>query len=305
MTIMPNNSSTNEKNILMLFVRADGMKSTVEKQGNIFGAADSFFEVSNEYGEVVARSIVLYNDLTPKWPPIKLDLGALCEHDANRRVFISFYDKLVDNHGLIKTIVTTVDGMVQSARECQSCTSLSETKPSHDLGNQARVFIYDAILCAGTPTFGTLTNDQGDTADMRISKALAAASRTITTESDTSTDGGGGTSSDEYIGRLVGRVIMLHADGRVSPIVSNAGTPSRSGVNRGANDSSVETEAAIAEDWSRDTFFGALSVDNNTVDSSKIAPLLDDGVQQFQEPSDNAITSGLDEMDDICPGTMM
>lgn len=230
-TTMLHNSSNSvseeeEKNILMLFVRADCVKSTTDKPGNIFGAADPFFEISNEQGELVARSNILYNDSTPKWAPIKLDLEALCEHNDDRNVFLSFYDHQPSGNGLIKTIVTTVAAMKQSASEYQAQARFgwSNAKPSHEFGDDSsiRVFIYDTIVTTGTPTAGTLIKTRSDI--ISILKPESPNSKTIATETDISTDSDENSTDDELsrIGRMISIDSSSFSNCPLSPIMAEA-----------------------------------------------------------------------------------
>lgn len=157
----------------MLFIRAAGLKSRndVKATTNLFGAADPFFKVTNDSGEVVAQSVVLFNDLNPQWPPIKLDLTALCDNDDGKAVTISFFDyqSKKEEHELIGSITTSVEEMKQAAKDCQAQrnVTLLNKKESYRLAvddnntnvednNRARVYIYDIILTTGTPTVGTL-----------------------------------------------------------------------------------------------------------------------------------------------------
>jgi C2 domain len=143
--------------IVMLFVRAAGMKSG--KAGNTFGAADPFFEVKNDDSKIVARSVVFRNDLNPQWPPIKLDLEALCQGDPNRKITLAFYDwNKNDVHELLGEVSTDLDEMRQAAHSYQSQRSVGflDKQEAYDLGKSGRVFIYDIIQTTGVPTFGTL-----------------------------------------------------------------------------------------------------------------------------------------------------
>lgn len=208
-TMMTCNDASIEKeqkdNIIMLFLRAEGMKS--DKVGNILGAADSFFEVSNSDGEVVGRSNILFNDSTPKWAPIKLDLEALCDHDDQRRVSISFYDyQTTGQHTLIKTVETSVQGMKESAKSYQeqSRVSLSETTPSFEFGDWVSVYIYDAFVTVGAATRGTLIKKPFEP---KVAVTVATASDSSACDDD---------STDECIGRI----ISINSDEpSISPVV--------------------------------------------------------------------------------------
>lgn len=143
--------------IVMLFVRAAGMKSG--KAGNMFGAADPFFEVKNENSEIVARSVVFHNDLNPQWPPIKLDLEALCQNDPTRQITLTFYDwNKNDVHELLGEVSTDLNEIKQAAKNYQSQRSVGflDKTEAYDLGKSGRVFIYDIIQTTGFPTLGTL-----------------------------------------------------------------------------------------------------------------------------------------------------
>lgn len=139
----------------MLFLRADGMKKCVSKKStNILGAADSFYEIENAAGIVVATSAVLYNDKTPKWAPIKVNMEDLCNHDEDQQVTLKFYDyESSGNHDLIGTVVTSAKGMKESAKEYrnQPHVTLADSKASHEFGEWVRLFIYDVITITGAP----------------------------------------------------------------------------------------------------------------------------------------------------------
>lgn len=147
----------NSTDIVMLFVRAAGMKSG--KAGNMFGAADPFFEVKNDNSEIVARSAVFHNDLNPQWPPIKLDLEVLCQNDPTRQITLTFYDwNKNDVHELLGEVRTDLHEIRQAAKSYQSQRSVGflDKKEAYDLGNSGRIFIYDIIQTTGVPTVGTL-----------------------------------------------------------------------------------------------------------------------------------------------------
>lgn len=176
--------ATTSNNILMLFVRAIGMKSTSSKTANIFGAANPFFEISNVHNEIVARSNILVEDSTPKWAPIKLDLEALCGFDKHQRVYLKFYDhQSSGEHGLIKQIVTTVDGMMQSAKDFRVIRSIQTA-------TAAQVCIYDAFVTTGKATAGTLVKQ----------RKVAKSPPTVATSADSSEEE---QSVDECIGRVI------------------------------------------------------------------------------------------------------
>jgi len=220
-----NENNQNKKNILMLFVRAHGMKSPASaKAGNIFGAADSFFEVWNDEKEVVARSSIQYNDVSPKWPPIKLDLETLCGNDESRMVYLSFYDyngntnnnENDENHEWMKTILTTVHGMKQAAHDCQ--TQQQQQEP-YKIGGRIRVDIYDAIVTTGIPTMGTLTKSSNSN-----STPLKRTKRTnnnhkkqlhVTSEGATESETLSSLSDDEEVTIVddnIGRILSFRSD---------------------------------------------------------------------------------------------
>jgi hypothetical protein len=143
--------------IVMLFVRAADMKS--DKVGTLFGAASPFFEVENDDSEVVARSDIFRNDSNPQWPPIKLDLEALCQSDPTREISLSFYDWNKDGvHKLLGIVTTNLQEIKQAAKDYQAqrSASFSDKKVSYELGESGRVFIYDVIQTAGMPTACTM-----------------------------------------------------------------------------------------------------------------------------------------------------
>jgi hypothetical protein len=149
------NETTTSTDIVMLFVRAAGVKSVVANKGNTLNAADPFYEITNQTGDCVARSVVFFNDLNPQWPPIKVSAAAL---GNNEPMILSFYDYQRDGeHALIGSIETSTDDMKQAARKVQAQrgVQLLDKKESFTLGDGSdgpRVFIYDFISTTGIPS---------------------------------------------------------------------------------------------------------------------------------------------------------
>ena len=151
--------------IVMLFVRASNLKGG--KSSNMFGAADPFFEVKNDEGEVVARSAIFRNDLNPQWPPIRLDLEALCKGDKARDITFSFYDWNEDGqHGLLGELTTDLHDISKAAIRYQNQSSVGflDKKETYDLGEAGKVYIYDLIEITGFPTEGTLIKKRNGSA---------------------------------------------------------------------------------------------------------------------------------------------
>ncbi len=86
---MDSNKDDGPTEVVMLFVRAANLKGN-SKSSNMFGAVDPFFEVKNDEHEVVARSAIFRDDMNPQWPPIRLDLEALCKGDQTRDITFRF-----------------------------------------------------------------------------------------------------------------------------------------------------------------------------------------------------------------------
>jgi len=164
----PTEESTTKTDIVMLFIRATGMKSDQAKTtSNFFDAADPYYEIKNESGEVVGRSMILRNDLNPAWPPLKLNLCTLCddvkkEEQSRRKVSIVFYDYDEKNPSCSKTLAcieTNLEELRQAAKayKKQRNASFFEKKESFSLDSMGaqepfKVFIYDVVEIVGTAT---------------------------------------------------------------------------------------------------------------------------------------------------------
>lgn len=172
--------------VVMLFVRAANMKGC--KSNGIYGAADPFFEVKNDEGEVVARSAIFRNDLNPQWPPMRLDLEALCKGDQAREITLSFYDWNEDGeHGLLGEVTTDLQDIAKAAihYQAQRTVDFLDKKETYDLGDGCKVFIYDLIQITGFPTAGTL-----------IKKRIGSATPSVA-DTELETDSASQSSSDE------------------------------------------------------------------------------------------------------------
>lgn len=167
------------------------MRTTATKAENLLGAADPFFEITNDAGDCVARSVVFFNDLNPQWPPIKLDVEALCcGEEENRPVTISFFDfDPQEKHALIGRVATTVQEMKQAARDCQAQlgVTLLDKKESYSFDGGARVFVYDAISTTGVPTIGTLSKKKSASGG-QDSTSMSPSSDSTEPETDSSSD---------------------------------------------------------------------------------------------------------------------
>jgi hypothetical protein len=166
--------------ILMLFIRAAGLKSP--EKGNLLNAADPFFEVLNEHEELVARSQILYSDLNPNWPPLRLDMHALCASDEGRAVDIVFYDfdKDQDHREMarIETCVADLKKAAKAFRAQRDISNILDRKESFTLETDdgtIRVFVYDVLHMQGTPSKGTLVKKK--------SASTNESTSTVTTES--------------------------------------------------------------------------------------------------------------------------
>jgi hypothetical protein len=60
-----------------------------------------FYEIWNDENKLVARSAIFRHDANPNWPPLRLDMNALCQGDLTRNFHISCYD-MVSNEDIIR-----------------------------------------------------------------------------------------------------------------------------------------------------------------------------------------------------------
>lgn len=172
--------------IVMLFVRAANLKGG--KSSNMFAAADPFFEVKNDEGEMVARSAIFRNDFNPQWPPIRLDVEALCKGDQARDITLSFYDWNEDGkHVLLGEVTTDLQDIAKAAIRYHDQRSVGflDKKETYNLGEAGKVYIYDLIQITGFPTEGTL-----------IKKRIGSATPSVA-DTEPETDSASQSSSDE------------------------------------------------------------------------------------------------------------
>jgi len=173
-TITNNSEKTD---IVMLFLRANGMRKPSSK------AADSFYQIENEVGDVVGKSIIVHNDLNPAWPPLKLDLAKLlCDRQNNRKqpISIAFYDydeKHPTEPVELGRVTTNLTELHQASMEIkaqrgvvffdrnasfeinQQPTTKDDMSQHHHhhaaaaaATNTFKVYIYDIVELVGTPT---------------------------------------------------------------------------------------------------------------------------------------------------------
>jgi hypothetical protein len=178
----------------MIFIRAAGVKSAVNNKGNMLNAADPFFEITNPAsGECVARSVVLFNDMNPQWPPIKVSTAAL----GNKSFLLSFYDyQRMGDHILIGSIETSIDEMKQAAKnvQAQRGVQLLDKKESYTLGDadsdRPRVYIYDVISTTGIPSSFTTSYKQKSPNGSLSSPSVSSYSGSTEPETDFSSSDG-------------------------------------------------------------------------------------------------------------------